>query len=199
MTRPSSHDAAGREVRVQRLRAARARDSAAKIDRSLKVIHDLPASGQRITFARVAREASVSTWFVYNQPPVRAAVEAAMSEQRGQRGKHTPPASRQQVAPAGLHTELALAREEIKDLKKERDRLRDRVRLSFGAELDDVGRRELVERVQQLEQQNAALNQELSGARNRLIDLEQQLRESEDALTAARAGLRRAMRVVPST
>jgi len=198
MTRPPSHDAAGREVRVQRLRAARAQDSAAKIDRSLKVIHDLLASGQRITFARVAREASVSTWFVYNQPPVRASVEAAMSEQRGQRGKHSLPASRQQVAPAGLHTELALAREEIKDLKKERDRLRDRVRLSLGAELDDVSRRELVERVQQLEQQNAALNQELSGSRNRLIDLEQQLRESEDALTAARASLRRAMRVVPS-
>ncbi|MFC4498605.1 MULTISPECIES: DUF6262 family protein [Streptomyces] len=192
MTPPTSHDAAGREARVQRLRAARAQDSAAKIDRSSKVIHDLLASGQRITFARVAREAAVSTWFVYNQLKVREAVQAAVHEQHEHKGKASPPSSTQQVSPAGPHTELALAREEIKDLKKERDRLRERVRLSLGAELDDVDRRQLVERVEQLERRNAELNSQLSDARDGLIVLQRKLQESADDLTAARASLRRA-------
>lgn len=198
MTPPTSYDAAGREARVQRLQAARAQDSAAKIDRSLKVIHDLLASGQRITFARVAREASVSTWFVYNQLKVREAVRTAMHEQHEHKGKTSPSSSTQQVSPVGLHTELAIAREEIKDLKKERDRLRERVRLSLGAELDDVDRHQLVERLQQLKQQNAELNRELSEARDGLTSLKRKLQESEDDLTAARATLRRAMRAVPS-
>ncbi|MER7683893.1 DUF6262 family protein [Streptomyces sp. NPDC097610] len=198
MTPPTSYGGAGREARVKRLHAARAQDSAAKIDRSLRVIHDLLASGQRITIARVAREASVSTWFLYNQLKVREAVQTAMHEQQHHKGRTSPSSSTQQVSPAGLHTELALAREEIRDLKKERDRLRERVRLSLGAELDDVDRRQLVERVQQLERQNAELNRELSEARDELTALNRKLQESEDDLTAARSSLRRAMRAVPS-
>lgn len=102
------------------------------------------------------------------------------------------------VSAAGLRTDLALAREEIKDLKKERDRLRDRLRLSLGAELDEVNRNELIQRVQQLDERNTALNQELSAAKVQIAALEGRLREAEDDLTAARTGLRRAMRAVPS-
>ncbi|MFF4306714.1 DUF6262 family protein [Streptomyces sp. NPDC001601] len=198
MTRTASHDTAGKEARVRRLRAARTQDSEAKTARALDVVRDLLASGQRVTCARVAREASVSTWFVYNQPQVRDAVQAAMHEQREHGRRTTAAPGPGQVTPAGLHTELALAREEIKDLKRERDRLRERVRLSLGAELDDVGRRQLVERIRQLEQQNTELRHELSEARDRLTDSERRLQEAEDDLTAARASLRRAMRAVPS-
>ncbi|MER6225180.1 DUF6262 family protein [Streptomyces sp. 900105755] len=198
MTRTSSHDTADNEARIRRLRAARAQDSEAKTARALDAVRGLLASGQRITCAGVAREASVSTWFVYNQPQVQEAVRAAMHEQR-QHGRRTATGpSSGQVTPAGLQTELMLAREEIKDLKKERDRLRERVRLSLGAELDDVGRGQLVERIRQLEQQNAELRRELSEAGDRLTDSERRLREAEDDLTAARASLRRAMRAVPS-
>ncbi|WP_406436671.1 DUF6262 family protein [Streptomyces sp. NBC_00631] len=198
MTRTSPNATAGNEARIRRLRAARAQDSEAKTARTLDVLRDLFASGQRITCARVAREASVSTWFVYNKPQVQDAIQAAMHEQR-QHGRRTVTGpSSGQVTPAGLQTELALARQEIKDLKKERDRLRERVRLSLGAELDDVGRGQLVERIRQLEQQNTELRRELSEAGDRLTDSERRLQEAEDDLTAARASLRRAMRAVPS-
>lgn len=90
------------------------------------------------------------------------------------------------------------SREEIKDLKKERDRLRRRVRLSLGAELEAVNRNELIGRVQQIEQRNTALEQALSEARDQTAALEGQMREAEDDLTAARASLRRAMHSVPS-
>ncbi|MFJ4695153.1 DUF6262 family protein [Streptomyces sp. NPDC088766] len=196
-----SHAASGgndRNSRVERLRASRAKDSEEKTRRALDAVDGLLRSGRRITVAQVAREASVSTWFVYNQSPVHQAVQDGITTQRtqGRQNSHAPEAP--QVSPAGLRTDLALAREEIKDLKKERDQLRNRVRLSLGAELEGVNQHELLERVQQIEQQNTALEQALSEARGQIAALESQLREAEDDLTAARASLRRAMRSVPA-
>ncbi|MFE3328252.1 DUF6262 family protein [Streptomyces sp. NPDC059176] len=195
---PAASGGNDRSTRVERLRVSRAKDSEDKTRRALDAVDALLRSGRRITVAQVAREASVSTWFVYNQPQVHQAVQDGISAQRnrGRQNSHTPEVS--QVSPAGLRTDLALAREEIKDLKKERDRLRDRVRLSLGAELEGVNQHELIERVQQIEQRNTALEQALSEARDRIAALEGQLREAEDDLTAARASLRRAMRAVPS-
>ncbi|WP_051786786.1 MULTISPECIES: DUF6262 family protein [Streptomyces] len=192
----SSND---RNARVERLRASRAKDSEEKTTRALDALDGLLRSGRRITVSQVARDAAVSTWFVYNQPQVHRAVREGIASQRERvRQDSTAPVA-QQVSPAGLRTDLALAREEIKDLKRERDQLLNRVRLSLGAELDGVNQNELIQRVQRLEQRNTALNEELSEARNRIATLEDRLRETEDDLTAARAGLRRAMRAVPSS
>ncbi|MFE7550920.1 DUF6262 family protein [Streptomyces gardneri] len=195
---PAASSGNDRSARVERLRVSRAKDSEDKTRRALDAVDRLLRSGRRITVAQVAREASVSTWFVYNQPQVHRAVQDGITAQRtrGRQNSHTPEAS--QVSPAGLQTDLALAREEIKDLKKERDRLRNRVRLSLGAELEGVNQHELIERVRQIEQRNTALEQALSEARDQIAALESQLREAEDDLTAARASLRRAMRAVPS-
>ncbi|MFJ2936669.1 DUF6262 family protein [Streptomyces sp. NPDC087219] len=198
MKRPATSGANDRSARVERLRASRAKDSEAKTRRALDAVDGLLRSGRRITVTQVAREAAVSTWFVYNQPQVHRAVQDGITTQREQGRQNSTVPEAQQVSPAGLRTDLALAREEIKDLKKERDRLRNRVRLSLGTELDGVNHSELIQRVQQLEQRNTDLDKELSVARGRVTALEERLRETEDDLTAARAGLRRAMRAVPS-
>ncbi|MFE9442428.1 DUF6262 family protein [Streptomyces sp. NPDC006602] len=187
-----------RNARVERLRVSRAKDSEDKTRRALDAVDGLLRSGRRITVTQVAREASVSTWFVYNQPHVHQAVQDGITAQRARERRNSLAPEASQVSPAGLRTDLALAREEIKDLKKERDRLRNRVRLSLGAELEGVNRNELIERVQQIEQRNTALEQALSEARDQIAALEGQLRVAEDDLTAARASLRRAMRSVPT-
>ncbi|MEU1484302.1 DUF6262 family protein [Streptomyces sp. NPDC005752] len=199
MKRPAASGGNDRNARVERLRVSRAKDSEDKTRRALDAVDGLLRSGRRVTVTQVARDASVSTWFVYNQPQVHQAVQDGITAQRarGHQNSLAPEASR--VSPAGLRTDLALAREEIKDLKKERDRLRNRVRLSLGAELEGVNRNELIERVQQIEQRNAALEQALSEARDQIAALEGQLSEAEDDLTAARASLRRAMRSVPTS
>ncbi|MEV0317267.1 DUF6262 family protein [Streptomyces sp. NPDC050658] len=187
-----------RNARVERLRLSRAKDSEDKTRRALDAVDGLLRSGRRITVTQVARDASVSTWFVYNQAQVHQAVQDGITAQRarGRQNSLAPEAS--QVSPAGLRTDLALAREEIKDLKKERDQLRNRVRLSLGAELEGVNRNALIERVQEIEQRSTALEQALTEARDQIAALESQLREAEDNLTAARASLRRAVRAVPS-
>jgi chromosome segregation ATPase len=198
MKTPAASGGNDRNARVERLRVSRAKDSEDKTRRALDALDGLLRSGRRITVTQVAREASVSTWFVYNQPQVHQAVQDGITAQRARGRQNSLTAEASQVSPAGLRTDLALAREEIKDLKKERDRLRNRVRLSLGAELEGVNRNELIERVQQIEQRNTALEQALSEARDQIAALEGQLREAEDDLTAARAGLRRAMRSVPT-
>ena len=198
MKRPANSGTNDRNTRVERLRASRVKDSEDKTSRALDAVDGLLRSGRRITVAQVARDAAVSTWFIYNQPQVHQAVQDGIVAQRKHVRQESPVPDARQVSAAGLRTDLALAREEIKDLKKERDRLRDRLRLSLGAELDEVNRNELIQRVQQLDQRNTALNQELSAAKVQIAALEGRLREAEDDLTAARAGLRRAMRAVPS-
>ncbi|MFG2632126.1 DUF6262 family protein [Streptomyces sp. NPDC048473] len=167
MKSPAASGSNDRNSRVERLRASRAKDSEDKTKRALDAVNGLLRSGRRITVSQVARDAAVSTWFVYNQPQVHQAVQNGITAQQGQVQGAPVPAARQ-VSPAGLQTDLALAREEIKELKRERDRLQNRVRLSLGAELDGVNRNELVERVQQLEQRNTVLRQELSEARDRI-------------------------------
>lgn len=199
MKRSPEAERRSRDARVARLRASRAQDSEVKTARTLAVVGDLLSAGRRITIAQVARDASVSTWFIYNQPRVRDVVQAAMTTQREQGLSCPAPRGVQKLSPAGLQTELALARDEIKDLKKERNQLRERVRLSLGAELEETDRTHLMDRVQELERQNAALSRELGEARDRQSVLEQRLHTSEDELAAARTGLRRAMRAVPNS
>ncbi|MQS15989.1 hypothetical protein F7Q99_27990 [Streptomyces kaniharaensis] len=196
MTDPTT---AAREARVERLRQARTADSKAKTKRSLDAVAGLVAAGERITVARVARKAAVSTWFVYNSPVVHQAVQAAIQEQ----ARHGIPAAailpKQRVSEASLQTDLALAREEIKGLKTERDRLQERVRLALGAEIDDVQRTELLRRIRDLESHNALLISELAEQAARAGRLERRTAELEDEVTAVRRALTRSIRAVPSS
>lgn len=122
------------------LREARARDSTTKRDRALLAVRQLHSSGKGVTFAHVARRARVSTWFTSNHHDVRIAVQTAMADQleNGLTRAATPP--RERVGAASLQTELSLTRHELTQTRRERDRLRSKVQLALGAELDEVTR-----------------------------------------------------------
>ena len=79
-----------RNARIERLRASRAKDSEAKTRRALDAVDGLLRSGRRITVTQVARDASVSTWFVYNQPQVHQAVQHGIAAQREHVGPKLP-------------------------------------------------------------------------------------------------------------
>ncbi|MGW7459976.1 DUF6262 family protein [Streptomyces sp. NPDC054797] len=192
-----SGTASSRDARVARLRQARQADSTAKSARRRAVVRDLLRAGQRISFARVAREAGVSTWFVYNQPAVKAAVRDAMSDQAHHGAEAAAAPRPERTTPASLHTDLAFAREEIQDLKRERDGLKRRMQLALGAEIDNVARADLVSRIQDLEHHNRALATDLSQATARAERLAAQHREAEETVTSLRLALRKAIRPVP--
>ncbi|MET9657392.1 hypothetical protein [Streptomyces sp. NPDC006510] len=59
----------------------------------------------------------------------------------------------------------SLSREEIQDLKREREGLKQRVQLALGAEIDNVAQTGFVGRIQDLEHRNQALVTELVEAR----------------------------------
>ena len=124
--------------RTTGLRAARAKDSADKRHRTLDAIHTLEATGTPITAAAVAQAAGVSTWLVYTHG-LREHLDAARRRQAPSPSsppRTTTPGDQAPLTPASLSTDLALARAEIRRLRADNDKLRHRLRLQLGAEID---------------------------------------------------------------
>ena len=186
---------AANQARAAALKAARAKDSELKRRRALAALEALKATGAPITFTAVAKAAGVSTWLVYADG-IREHIDAARHRQNNHHhrtGTPTAP-STQPATPASLRTDLAIARDQIKMLRAERDKLQQRLRLQLGAELEAPDRVHLTARVADLE----ALNRQLVAERDaRTIEADTATRrvaELEDELSAARESLRRVIK-----
>jgi hypothetical protein len=182
--------------RTAGLRAARAKDSHDKRRRALAAIHALEAAGTPITAAAVAHAAGVSTWLLYTND-VREHLDAARHRQ-AQTISNPPrtlaPADHAPLTPAGLRTDLALARAEIRRLRTEHDKLRHRLRLQLGAETDGPDRAELITRVADLDSLVRQLLAERDARTAEADHAQRRIRELEDDLTAARDSLRRVIK-----
>jgi hypothetical protein len=179
--------------RTAQLTAVRGRDGETKRRRALAAVADLECSGRRTTFSGVARAASVSAWFVYNQLEVRAAISAAIHRQVHD-GIAEPSAALAPISRDGLRTELLAARAEIRALRDERSTMRTRLQEQLGAELDHGTRAELTERLQHLEQRNVTLITENERLQRQTDDLTALAAETGVELDGARAAYRRLMR-----
>lgn len=178
-------------ARTAALAAARARDSQDKRQRALAALQALEMAGEAITFPAVARAARVSSWLVYAQG-VREHIDAARRRQAAR--TVTTAISRATATPAGLRADLALAREEIKRLRSERDQLHQRLRLQLGAEIHGRGHAELIGRVADLGTVNRRLLAERDARTAEAGAALLRVRELEDELNAARESLRRMIR-----
>lgn len=192
MTSPeTTPDTGGGRTPAQVLREARRRDSQTKRARVLQVVEEMTRSGEPITFAAVARVANVSSWLVYADG-VRHHIEAA------QRQRLASPAADQlggkSSSAAGLRTDLELARAEIRELRGERDKLRQAARLHLGQQLDQISSKDLIARVDELTDRNGRLEAQLAETRTSNDALQQRVTELENDLAAARTSLRRMIR-----
>lgn len=183
-------------ARTSALRAARAKDSQDKRRRVIAAIQALESAAAPITAAAVATAAGVSTWLVYADG-IREHLDAARQRQTNHPGTPvpaTPQGAQPSATPASLRTDLAVARAEIRRLRADHDKLRNRLRLHLGAEIEGPQRAELIARVGALE----ACNRQLVADRDaRAVEAQQAQRavkELEDELTAARESLRRVIR-----
>lgn len=129
--------------RIRSLHEAKRADSRRKHERAHTTLRRLVDSGSRVTFARVAREADVSTWLVYNTPDLKAAIQAAIERQQRDSIEPVGTQSSSNVSHASLRTDLALARAEIKSLRQERDSLKKRVERVLGDEIREIDRNQL--------------------------------------------------------
>jgi chromosome segregation ATPase len=182
--------------RTAGLRAARTKDSHDKRRCALTAIQALEAAGTPITAAAVAQAAGVSTWLIYTDG-VREHLDAARHRQAqaSSRPSGTDTASEQApLTPASLRTDLALARAEIRRLRTEHDKLRHRLRLQLGAEIDRPDQAELITRLAELESQTRKLLAERDARTTEANHAKRRIRELEDDLTAARESLRRVIK-----
>ncbi|MEU3690344.1 DUF6262 family protein [Streptomyces narbonensis] len=173
------------------LKAARQRDSADKRGRVLKAVQDMLHDNRRITFATVAREAGVSSWLVY-APGLRERIDQARARQAAQ-GHHDQQSGRK-VSTASEQTDLLLARQEIKRLRTENDQLRQQGRVHLGQQVEQLGNHDLVDRVNELTEENLRLSTAERQATTQNAELQQRVAELEDDLAAARTSLRRMIR-----
>ena len=182
--------------RTTALRAARAKDSQDKRRRALAAVHALETAGTPVTAAAVAAAAGVSIWLVYADG-IREHREAARLRQAGRAGTPataTPASSQAPVTPASLRTDLAIARQEIRQLRAERDKLLRRLRMQLGAEIDGADRAELITRVAALETAARQLITERDARAAEASLAQRHARELQDDLTAARDSLRQVIK-----
>jgi chromosome segregation ATPase len=180
--------------RTAGLRAARAQDSADKRRRVREAITTLEAADTPITATTVARAAGVSTWLVYTDE-LREHLDAARRRQYGRTANPARTTAEQAPpAPASLRADLALARDQIRRLRAERDQLRHRLRLQLGAEIDGPDRAELITRVADLDNLTLQLLAERDARATEADHAKRRIAELEDDLTAARESLRRVIK-----
>jgi len=183
-------------ARTAALQAARAKDSHDKRQRALAAIEALETAGVPVTFPAVAKAAGVSTWLVYSEG-IREHLEAARSRQADHSADAAPKArlpDGQRATSASLRTDLAVARQEIRRLRAEHDKLRKRLRLHLGAEIEGPDRAQLIARVTDLETVNRQLVAERDARTAETNTTRRRVAELEDDLTAARESLRRVIR-----
>lgn len=173
------------------LAASRRKDSREKRAKVLAVVDEMVARGDAVTFTSVAKAAGVSNWLVYAEG-VREHIETARKQQAG-KGRRDRQAGLSPSA-ASLQTDLELSRQEIAELRAERDRLKAAMQRQLGQQLDQIGSADLIARVEELTRQNDELATERDTLRLEKTELEARVEELEDDLAAARSSLRRMIR-----
>ena len=173
------------------LARARRHDSRTKRVRARQALQEMIDTGQRITFAAVARHAGVSVSLIYADADLAAAVADARDRQQQaglQRTWGLP--TRSLVSEQSLRTDLANVNEQVRQLHEENTLLRQRLARSLGADADAARGRALAPFLDRLEDRAAELEAENHQLRRRIGDFETELRDVTDSLHAARAANR---------
>lgn len=182
-----------RAARVERLLTSRRDVSADKRRRAITACERLLHAGTPITAARVARDAGVSTWLMYNALDVRQALDEARETQRREGFVAQRSPVRSSVSPDSLRTDVALAREENGRLKAELARLQRRFEQQLGVELESASIPEMMERIREVEILNSKLSRQVTTRDEQIIHLEARTRDLENEVEAKTEALRAMM------
>lgn len=173
------------------LRESRTARSLEKRRAVYRTVDSMKREGITITFAAVARAASVSTWLVY-AAGIREYIDEARKAQMAE-----PATDRRlgrQATAASLNTDLQLARQQNKKLRGEINRLRDLLRERLGDVLDDTATVSLRNRIDELLAANETYRSQNSCLTTELAEAQSNLLAAEDDLAGCRESLRRMIR-----
>ncbi len=110
--------------------AAARRRAAQTRQRAIAALRHMDATGQRISFDAVAREASVARSWLYAQQDLRAEIERL--RQRHPATFPAPPPQRQRASDPSLLRRLEAATTRIRQLEADNQRLRDALARALG-------------------------------------------------------------------
>lgn len=169
------------------LARARRRDSRVKRQRAAEAVRAAAEDGEPITFPAIARRAGVSVSLLYADTQIASAIAAARDRQRqaGSR-RHWQLPARSLVTEQSLRSELANAKEQLRQLTADADQLRERLSHHLGADADTARGWDNRPLLDALEQRAAGLETDNHQLRRRVAELENQTRELADNLDAAR-------------
>jgi predicted RNase H-like nuclease (RuvC/YqgF family) len=170
------------------LRRARRQDSGAKRHRAAEALTVMEKEGGPISFPGVARRAGVSVSLLYADTTLSSAIATARDRQRQagpERAWRLP--ARSLVTEQSLRAELANAKERARRLAEEVAILRERLTRHLGAGADIARGEALSPLLDQLEQRNAELESDNHRQQKRIRQLENDTRELNENLDAARA------------
>lgn len=125
------------------LRAAARRRAIDTRKRAVKALRRLDAAGTQITFDTLAREASVSRSWLYNQDDLRTEIERRRQRHQTTRSAPIVP-DHQRASDASLLRRLEAAAERIRRLELDNRALRDALAAALGERRSDLtlGRRD---------------------------------------------------------
>jgi asparagine synthetase B (glutamine-hydrolysing) len=170
------------------LRRARRQDSRTKHERASDALTAIEHSGEPITFPAVGRRAGVSVSFLYADAELSSRIATARDRQRqagADRAWRLP--ARSLVTEQSLRADLANAKERGRRLAEEVTVLRERLSRHLGAAADVARGEALSPLLDQLEHRAAELEADNHRQRQRIGDLEAELRDLTETLDAARA------------
>jgi predicted RNase H-like nuclease (RuvC/YqgF family) len=170
------------------LRRARRQDSGAKRHRAAEALTVMEKEGEPISFPAVARRAGVSVSLLYADTTLSSAIATARDRQRQagpERAWRLP--ARSLVTEQSLRAELANAKERARRLAEEVAILRERLTRHLGAGADIARGEALSPLLDQLEQRNTELESDNHRQQKRIRQLENDTRELNENLDAARA------------
>lgn len=171
--------------RTENLIAAKKADSRRKRDAVFRSITALAGEHHRITIPAIARHAGVSTWLIYNVPELKQAVHNAARQQTGKTNLPAAPAGGS-ASVSSLTNELAHLAARLKKTTAERDKYKDIIKSSVGAQLEQRSTDELATRIQELEHALARARNQLQESEHQLTQTRDKLEDAEDQLRAAR-------------
>lgn len=183
MNPPASNDQ--QSARTEHLIAAKKADSRRKRDAVFRSIMSLAKKSRRITIPAVARDAGVSTWLIYNVPELKQAVHDAAHRQKGKTTLHARPANHS-ASISSLTNDLAHLSARLAKTTAERDKYKDIIKSSVGAQLEQRTADELTTRIQGLEDALARARSHLQESEQQLAQTQDKLEDAEDQLRAAR-------------
>lgn len=167
-------------------------DDTRKQQRTLEAVEALQSAGTPVTFAPVSRAAGAPLWSVYSTRPVRAVIEHAMRDRTPPSGPHSTSRPRCDDLPTTPSAPTPATRSAACATSAS-DRA-DGCQRELGAQIDQLGHKEAIAGVQELERQNDALQAELAAARTEAAETDRQLAAAHGELAGARVALRRMMR-----